>query len=104
VRAGDYQAAPPRLSWADSIYLAHQIDGYALAREAGLGDPHEFQVRQLEKAIVSGVWEGDTLELWVSLFLEHRREHFSPELYEGVQLRLMETLVDTLLQRLRASD
>lgn len=102
VRVGEYQVAPPQLSWEDSIYLANLIDGYALAREAGLGDPHAYQAERLARATETGRWEGDALELWASLFLEHRRERFGVP-YEGEQLRLMETLVATLLNRMRSS-
>jgi hypothetical protein len=68
---------PEDLNWASSSDLAHLIDGYALAEVAGLGDSHAFQARMRREAERSRRWEGSALELWVALFLEHRREHFS---------------------------
>lgn len=77
VRLGDFAAIPEGLDWANSAALAHLIDGYALADEAKLGDPAVFAERQLSRARSTGIWHGGPLELWTSLFLEHRRWRFS---------------------------
>ena len=68
---------PDRLSWSDSIKIAHVIDGYELVLAAGFGDCHAYQAAARSRAEASGRWTGSTLELWVQLFLEHRREKFS---------------------------
>jgi hypothetical protein len=66
---------PATLAWSRSIEFAHLIDGYELVRAAGLGDPIEYQAGARGKAEQTGEWAGTVLELWASLFLEHRREH-----------------------------
>lgn len=64
------------LSWEDSAPLAHMIDGYELCEAAGLGDATSYVDRMKERAVTSGQWRGSALELWIALFLEHRRDHF----------------------------
>ncbi|GAA3715694.1 hypothetical protein GCM10022268_25360 [Sphingomonas cynarae] len=66
-----------RLPWKDSTGLAQMIDGYVLAEAAGLGDPADYLARARAVAEATGQWRGSALELWVALFLEHRRDHFS---------------------------
>lgn len=65
-----------RLAWEDSAELDQMIDGYALAAAAGLGDPAVYLASARAAAEASGRWRGSALELWVALFLEHRRDHF----------------------------
>lgn len=65
------------LCWGDSAELAHLIDGYALAQAAGFGDPVQYQERARAEAERTGRWCGSALELWIALFLEHRRAHMS---------------------------
>lgn len=65
---------PDRLPWSDSIEIAHIVDGYELASIAGFGDGQVYQAASRARAVASGRWAGSTLELWVQLFLEHRRE------------------------------
>jgi hypothetical protein len=67
----------PELAWDDSAEFAHLIDGYRLCEEAGLGDPAIFADRKLREADRTDAWEGSALELWVCLFLEHRRWRFA---------------------------
>ena len=67
---------PDRLSWSNSIEIAHIIDGYELASAAGFGDGRAYQATSRARAEASGRWTGSTLELWLQLFLEHRREKF----------------------------
>jgi hypothetical protein len=63
-------------SFEESGPLAHRIDGYVLATEAGLGDPIDFAEARRTRAEYRGYWEGTVLELWLQLFMEHRRERF----------------------------
>ncbi|WP_380785650.1 hypothetical protein [Sphingomonas sp. R86521] len=67
---------PERLTYENSDDLAHAIDGYVLAEVAGLGDPAEYLEKARAEAETIGAWRGSALELWVALFLEHRRDHF----------------------------
>jgi hypothetical protein len=89
----------PQLTWDQSIELAHAIDGYKLAEEAGLGDPHIFAERQLEIATATGAWSGGSLELWITLFLEHRRWRFAGPFEPDEE---MTSLLDRLVKQLRA--
>jgi hypothetical protein len=100
VKAGDFSAIPIDLGWDRSVELAHTISGYDLAEELNLGDPLEYGSRQLEAATRSGSWPGDAAELWITLFLEHRRWRFSSPLDPGAE---MEVLLDTLVRQLRVA-
>jgi hypothetical protein len=97
VQAGDFAAMPHDLDWDSSVELAHLIDGYALAEQLRLGDATEYAQRQLETAQQSGVWAGDAVELWITLFLEHRRWRFSSPIDPNPD---METLLDGLVRQL----
>jgi hypothetical protein len=98
VRSGDFGAIPHDLAWETSAELAHLIDGYALAAKAALGDPIAFAERQLCHARAAGTWPDGPLELWVSLFMDHRRWRFSSP-FEPNQS--MVRLLDKLVQQLR---
>lgn len=73
VHAGKLDAVPEDLRWDESSHLAHLIDGYDIAKTLGLGDPFEFESRQLIVATETGRWAGGPAALWTTLFLEHRR-------------------------------
>lgn len=100
VRAGNFDAIPTDLSWLDSVHLAHLIDGYRLTTNLGLGDPFEFEERQLAHAGESGRWAGGPAVLWTTLFLEHRRWRSASPIEPGPE---METLLDRLCLQLVAS-
>lgn len=98
VCAGQFAAIPRDLGWDRSVELAHLIDGYRLAEALNLGDPTGYEGRQLEAAMQTGSWRGDAAELWVTLFLEHRRWRFSSPHEPGAEMR---ALLDTLVKQLR---
>jgi hypothetical protein len=98
VRSGDFAAIPDDLGWETSAELAHLVDGYALANKAALGDPIAFAERQLRHARAGGAWPGDPVELWVTLFMEHRRWRFSSPFEPDES---MAHLLDKLVQQLR---
>ncbi len=102
VRRGDFAAIPEFMDWGDSIDLAHLVDGYGLAGELGVGDPMDFAERQLAAARATGTWPGDAVELWISLFLEHRRWRFSgPFEPDEDMVRLLDGLVRQLRRELQ---
>jgi hypothetical protein len=74
--SADGLGIPRALTWDSGAEFAMMIDGYELAAAAGLGDPFDYQARRRREAELAGEWVGSTLELWVTLFLEYRREHF----------------------------
>ena len=93
---------PHDLSWTNSVEFAHLIDGYALAEAAGLGDPVQYQERARAEAERAGRWSGTALELWVALFLEHRRAHMSGPV--GVDLPVQDPpILDGLCEALTQS-
>jgi len=98
VQTGVFSAIPDDLDWNGSVHLAHLIDGYALAEELGLGDPMAYEERQLRAATETGHWPGGAIELWITLFLEHRRWRFSSPFGPD---REMTTLLDGLVSQLR---
>lgn len=102
VKAGFYGAIPGDLSFEQTIGLAHLVDGYALALAAGLGDGFAFADQALAQAESMGDWSGDALELWASLFLEHRRDRFAGAPPDRERLRLLDLLVARLRARLLA--
>lgn len=65
------------MTYETSAPLAYLIDGYELAAAGGIEDPIRFANRLREQAVREGAWSGSALELWLTLFMEHRRDHFS---------------------------
>jgi hypothetical protein len=90
----------PDLRWETSHAFAQLIDGYRLCFEAGLGDPFQFAERKLSEAKEIGTWSGSPLELWVSLFLEHRRWRFAGWEPEGEQVKPLDALCQKLIAAL----
>ncbi len=74
------------LAWEGSERTAYAIDGYELAREAGLGDPFTFADRMRAEAERGGEWTGTALELWVALFMEHRRDRIQAQGVIGMDI------------------
>ena len=92
---------PLDLTWESSVNIAHLIDGYGLAEKAGLGDPHIFLARTRAQAERNGAWSGTVLELWVALFLEHRRDHIQGPV--GIDMDIVQPpMLDELCQALAA--
>lgn len=75
-----------RLTWEASERVAYAIDGFELAREAGLGDPFAFADRKRADAERDGAWTGTALELWVALFMEHRRDRIQGQGFIGLAI------------------
>lgn len=108
IYAGNFAAVPEGLAWKESAHLAHLIDGYDLARSLGLGDPFDFEARQLAHATETGRWSGGSAVLWTTLFLEHRRwrnaSPFSPDPETELLLdRLCRQLATSLKSALRSA-
>lgn len=100
VCAGEFQAIPHGLDWEGSLELAHLIDGYALCEALNLGDPIEYEDRQLAAAMASGIWSWGPAELWLTLFLQHRRWRQSPFPPNMEMTALLDVLVLQLRQAL----
>lgn len=91
------------MTYATSTPVAYMIDGYELAEEAGIDEPIEFVKRMLDAAVQTGRWEGTTLELWLALFMEHRRDHFSGPIGLPIELKMETPMRDELCAALARS-
>jgi len=100
VQAGNFAAVPNDLDWEQSVKLAHLIDGYVLAEQLGLGDGAQYADHQLGAARQNGIWPGNAAELWITLFLEHRRWRFSAPHVPDPE---MKGLLDRLVRQLRSA-
>jgi len=94
------------VTWDGSERVAYSIDGFELAREAGLGDPFAFADQMRANAERDGQWTGTALELWVSLFMEHRRDRIQRQGLIGVSMKtqplpLLNELCQALLKALQ---
>ena len=92
VSSGAFALVPPSLRWSESHEVAHLINGYELAKAAGLGDlAHHCNERKAEAKRAG--WVGDLLELWLCLYGEHRRaRHGGGYPPEGEELVLLNHL------------
>lgn len=95
-------------TWETSERLVYMVDGFELAREAGLGDPFEFVDQARRKAERDGEWSGTALELWVALFMEHRRDRIQSQGIIGTgvtldPLPMLDDLCSALARALRVS-
>jgi hypothetical protein len=95
VRFGDFSVAPQPLTWAKSYDFARLIDGYELARAAGIVDLGDFAFRARQIAEKVGEWSGTASELWCILFLEHRAARFARDAFDR------DPLLDSLCLTLR---
>jgi hypothetical protein len=80
VRVGAFSSIPERLDEDQVGALAHMIDGYELYGGGDISVAADFLEAQTQRARECGRWEGSATELWITLFLEHRRRHFAGEL------------------------
>ena len=101
VREGQFAAVPQNCDWESSIGLAHLIDGYALLEQARGCDPAIFADEVLSVATQTGRWPGGPRDLWIALFLEHRRWRLvDPHEPDAAQRALLDTLVRQLRETL----
>jgi hypothetical protein len=73
---GDFAAIPADISWTDGAPLASLVDGYRLLQLLGDEDKQAFLDRQRHTQQVTGIWPGDVVTLWTTLFMEARADHF----------------------------
>ena len=101
IRSGNFGAIPSDLNWSTSHSFAHLIDGYALLQDEGHPNSEVFADEALSVATQTGKWVGDARDLWISLFLEHRRWRFSgPYRPDREQEHMLNILVRQLREKL----
>lgn len=71
--------SPDRLDWARAGQLAGMVDAYALAEDAGLGDPGEVAIQKRKMAERTGEWSGTALDLWITVCMEHLMDKWQSE-------------------------
>lgn len=77
VAQGRWEAIPEDLAYDDSVGFAHLLNGYEMAQR--LGFEHASQVAHAAQAgfADTGVWSGSAVELWITLFFQHRADRFT---------------------------
>lgn len=76
VADGNFTALPADIGWKDGAELGGIIDGYRLLELISTEKPAAFLDGQRAKQQSTGSWPGDAAELWTTLFLEARADHF----------------------------
>lgn len=66
----DVPAAQCTLDWNGAAEFACMVDAYALADDAGLGDPGELAILKRGQAQRTWQWSGTALELWITVCME----------------------------------
>lgn len=97
VRHGHFTSIPENLGWDGSAELALLVDGYALLGSGRTDDADAYLQSQIAHARPGGFWRGGPVELWTTLFIEHRRWRFaSPFEPEPDHVVLLDRLVSQL--------
>jgi len=68
----------------------------------GIEDPVAFADRLRTEAENGGHWRGTALELWLALFMEHRRDHFGGPVGISIEIE-PPTILDELCRSLTIS-
>ena len=101
VREGRFAAIPQDCDWESSGDLARLIDGHTLLEQTRSCDPSIFADEVLSVATQTGRWPGGPRDLWIALFLEHRRWRLAdPHEPDAAQRALLDTLVHQLRETL----
>jgi hypothetical protein len=97
-RSGNFRSIPAPLTWADSGWIAHLIDGYELtgSQSAGLKIAH----RVMAEVRGTGRSTASALDLWVTLFFEHRYYYHTGSEPDVPTERLLDVLSERLRQKL----
>lgn len=72
-----FEARP--ITWSEAGDLAGMVDAYALAEDAGLGDPGELAILKRAEAQRTGEWRGSALELWITVCMERLWDKWQSE-------------------------
>ena len=97
---GDFSAIPTPLIWNRSAEFAHILDGYAAM--GGLSQCGQLAERMERTYREMGRWSGTPLELWATLFFQHRACRHSGWDLEGERVSWYDDLCATLQRALQS--
>src|SRR4051795_4031544 len=102
VRQGDFSTVPDPLDWDSSYPLVHQVDGWRLAKAAGVGNAIvRWTEERRKEAERTGSWPGTVVEQWLALWWLHRTAMFTWDNPGRDEPALVQRLCDLLRQGLR---
>ena len=98
----DVPELPRKLHLRNFIFETWQdvVQCVELARQAGLGDARDFWWSVSREAERTGTWIGTSLELWVTLFTQHRAVRHGGTEPQPEEPRRLDELCRTLRRRL----
>jgi hypothetical protein len=100
VRAGDFTAIPQPFTWGGSAGFAHLLNGY---EEAGSFEECSATAQRAEARFqATGQWLGTPLDLWITLFFQHRACRHSGWDLQGERLVHYDALCATLRRELQS--
>jgi ADP-ribosyl-[dinitrogen reductase] hydrolase len=77
VAQGRWDAIPVDLAYDDSVEFAHLLNGYSMAERLGFEHPSKVARAAQAGFAEAGVWSGSAVELWITLFFQHRADRFT---------------------------
>ena len=77
VAQGDWEEIPADLSYDASVVFAHMLNGYEMAERLGLGHASQVAHAASDRYRETGTWPGSAVELWITLFFQHRADRFT---------------------------
>lgn len=97
---GCWDAMPADLAYEDSVVFAHLLNGYSMAERLGFG--HASVVAHAAHAAYreTGAWPGSAVELWITLFFQHRADRFTVMIEPPQRQPHLDALCRTLRERL----
>ncbi len=104
VALGHWGAVPADLAYNDSAVFAHMLNGYAMAERLGFDDASEVARSAQASFFESGIWTGSAVELWITLFFQHRSDRFTMMADEPQPCPEFDELCRELRRRLLAGD
>lgn len=104
VAHGAWDAIPADLAYDDSVVFAHMLNGYVMAERLGFGHASEVAHAAFARHREAGAWSGSAVELWITLFFQHRADRFTAMLAAPEPQPHLDALCQTLRRQLMAGD
>lgn len=100
VPQGDWEEIPADLSYDASVVFAHMLNGYEMAERLGLGHASQVAHAATDRYRETGTWSGSAVELWITLFFQHRADRFTVMLATPEPQPRLDALCQALRQAL----